>query len=229
MTAQKPDNEREAFSRFLQVFGDTGIEEKILLTGTETEEGLTLKLKTESFLEGVTPDNFEHPELQIGFDKSRTSSLVYKERNLAISEFYRACEFLLEDLKLREKESHRRGLFAVTADSLEKYLQRGKVKTYFFKVYPMCVKFAPNLPTFEALEQADAPKIIELLKEEQQKNELGGTLRLSGIGFFKNIQWKDKDTRTYAFDPVDTYETGNYHSMQFREDLERYAALSRKQ
>ena len=34
--------------------------------------------------------------------------------------------------------------------------------------------------------------------------------------------------RTFALDPIETYETGDSDSIQFREDLERYAALSRQ-
>jgi len=229
MTTQKPDNEREAFNNFLGVFGDMCIEEKVRLTGEESDDGLVIKLKTEWVAEGIPPDDFAHPEVHINFDKRNTSQLLFKERGLVVPDFYRACAYLLENLDVREKGSHRIQLFGSAAFALEKYLKKGQVKTYFFKTYPACVKFAPHLPTFEALEQADVPRIIEMLKEEKQKYEIGGTYRINGTGFFKTIQWKDKDTRIYAFDPVDTYETGDYHSMQFREDLERYAALSSKQ
>ena len=227
---QEPDKEREAFNNFLGVFGDMCITEKIRLTGEETHSGLVLKLKTEWADLGIPSDGFTHPELQIGFSGEQSNPrLLYKERALIVPDFYRACSFLLDDLACREKGSHRIQLFGHAAHAIEKYFQRGKIKSYFFKVYPLCVKFAPHLPTFEALEQADLSRIRELLTEEQQKYETGGTYRINGVGVFKNIQWDDDGMRTYVLDPVETYETGETDSMQFREDLERYAALSCKQ
>ena len=226
---QELDNERNAFNNFLGVFGDMCITEKIRLTGEETSAGLILKLKTEWADLGIPPNGFAHPEMRINFSNQQNHPhLVYRERNLAILDFYRACTFLLEDLVLREKDSHRQMLFGHAEWALKKYLQRGKIKSYFFKAYPVCVKFAPHLPTFEDLETADIPKIRELLIEEQEKLQIGGGIRrLSGVEFFKNFQWVDKGVRTYALDPIETYETGEPDSVQFREDLERYAKLAK--
>src|SRR3989344_8445635 len=116
---QEQDKEREAFNNVLGLLG--GVDEKISMTGSQSPDGLVLRLKTEWADLGIPSDGFAHPEIQIRYAKEK-SILIYNERGLVVPDFYRACSFLLEDLVAREKGSHRIQLLGHAEHALKKYL-----------------------------------------------------------------------------------------------------------
>lgn len=232
MNSEEIEKERESarkgFKKVADLFSDW-VEEKIQLSSEESETGLVFKLRTKSCLEGVKPDDFAQPEKRIRFSTTEDKpALFYKKTRVATPDFYLACEWLLQELERKEKQSHHRELLGQAEISIERYLRSRRCASHFPRVYALCAKHFQNLPAFEELDEKDLPKVLKKLTDEEVKLKIGGIYQVLGIGILKSIQWDENRTLTFALDPCEVYQTGHPESMQFREDLERYAKLADK-
>jgi len=204
-------------------------EKKIRLVCEEQEKVFVLRLKTESCLEGITPNDFLCPEANISFLESKNDpKLLYKNRELFVPDVYRMSAWLLKEIERKEKQTHHSILLGQTEVSITRYLREGKCSSHFPRVYAVCTKHFQEIPPLEEITEKDLRIVKEKLIEVANSLEIGWTYRISGLYALKKIQWADKDISTFAFDPVETYFTGDPDSMQFREDLERYSMLANK-
>ena len=225
-----PDK-KEIFRKGLKRISDLLVGDRISLQADEQDDGLVLRLKTEFADEGLPIDDFTNREHRLNFTtEDKTLLYLPRAKKVRTQDWYRLATWLLEEIKRKEGQGHYGMLAGNAALSMKRILRRkGEMPLSFPRVYAVCAHYF-DLPSFEKLDPDNFEKIQVRLEAEERDRIIGGhNLELSGIGLFKNLQWDEKGTRIFVFDPCETYRTGSPMSMQFREDLERYAKLAQKQ
>ena len=222
-----PENEQPKMHPGLEKIMNTLLDcfnEHIQLTGCESVSGILVRLRTEKCLEGIPSDDFTRPEMCISYDAG--SPLKYRQRSLSALDFYDTCNGLLQEILKREKETHRRQLVGLAELSIRRTLRGSVTPAHFEEVYARCRKYFPSLPMLGSdrtkLEHAQG-QLIKL----KEKMECGGCISIAGLDFFNSIYWTNGNVPTCVFDRCKTYQTGAPESIQFREDLERYAKQAR--
>ena len=196
----------------------------------ESEDGLDFRLKTEQVGEGRPYDNFSRQNHRTSFSEEN-NNLLYLPREIRVkpADLYDLVFWFIGEIKRKEIDYHHRMLAGGAALSIKHILRRGEMRLSFPRVYAVCRNYFEGLPSYEELGSENLKQVMERLETEEWKFTSGHNLRISGVDFFKRFQWEEKGTRTFAFDPRDIYNTGCPKSMQFREDLERYAKLAQRQ